>query len=94
MGRKVPTGQASIEVPGLGQVQGRLYSNDVRQYYGIPYGRLSKRWTRASMVTSWDGGFHNGTKLGFVASHPSNCCCRFQESHIPDQETLPFSTRV
>ncbi|KAK6379865.1 hypothetical protein LTS17_005939 [Exophiala oligosperma] len=64
MGRKVPTGQASIEVPGLGQVQGRLYSNDVRQYYGIPYGRLSKRWTRASMVTSWDGGFHNGTKLG------------------------------
>lgn len=52
------------EVPGLGTVKGWLYENGVSQYSGIPYARLAKRWTRSTLATSWEGNYHDGTKLG------------------------------
>ena len=59
-----PSGTAQLQVAGLGVVEGLKYSSGVRQYLGIPYGRLSKRWTRATLATSWEGNFHDGTRLG------------------------------
>lgn len=59
-----PVGKTSVQVPGLGKLEGLVYANGVRQFYGIPYARLLKRWTRATLATSWKDGFHDGTELG------------------------------
>jgi len=59
-----PVGKTWVEIPGLGKLEGLVYANGVRQFYGIPYARLPKRWTRASLATSWVDNFHDGTELG------------------------------
>ncbi|KAJ5778141.1 hypothetical protein N7520_001387 [Penicillium odoratum] len=51
-------------IPGLGTVDGLEYANGVQQFCGIPYAHLSKRWTRSTLRMSWEGGHHDGTKLG------------------------------
>jgi carboxylesterase type B len=66
MTRKVPAGVSSVEVKGLGTLRGVSYTDGVRQFYGIPYARLRKRWTLSTLATSWDNGSHDGTKLGYV----------------------------
>lgn len=61
-----PTGETHVEIEGLGTLKGFSYSNGVRQFCGVPYGRLTKRWTRASLADSWPNRQHDGTKLGLV----------------------------
>lgn len=59
-----PSGTVELEIPGLGKVKGFEFPNGVRHFSSIPYGRLSKRWTRATLATSWENNYHDGTKLG------------------------------
>lgn len=65
MPRKAPVGDAIVLVDGLGKLRGVEYANGVRQYFGIPYARLSKRWTLPSLATKWSNDFHDGSKLGY-----------------------------
>ncbi|CAG8347073.1 unnamed protein product [Penicillium salamii] len=55
-----------IDIPSLGRLKGFEFPNGVKYFSSIPYGRLSKRWTRASLAESWESGYHDGTKLGQV----------------------------
>ncbi|RDW70505.1 uncharacterized protein DSM5745_08016 [Aspergillus mulundensis] len=64
MTRLSPSGEAAISVPSLGALKGFTYPSGVRQFFGVPYGNISKRWTRAQLVTSWKDNFHDGTRLG------------------------------
>lgn len=59
-----PVGETTLQVAGLGEVKGLLYANGVRQFLGIPYARLAKRWTRSTLADSWPNGFHDGRDLG------------------------------
>lgn len=62
--RKVPLRKETVQIPGLGSLQGWRYENGVQQFFGVPYARLSKRWTRATLATEWEGQYHDGSKLG------------------------------
>ncbi|KAJ6017800.1 hypothetical protein N7451_001179 [Penicillium sp. IBT 35674x] len=64
MSFQVPIGFCKATIPGLGTVDGWEYANGVQQFCGIPYAHLSKRWSRSTLRTSWEGGHHDGTKLG------------------------------
>ncbi|KAK6379867.1 hypothetical protein LTS17_005941 [Exophiala oligosperma] len=66
MSYQTPTGQAHLDIPELGTASGFEYASGVRQFCGIPYGRLAKRWTRAAIADSWENGKHDGTKLGLT----------------------------
>ncbi|KAJ5681857.1 uncharacterized protein N7477_001797 [Penicillium maclennaniae] len=59
-----PVSKCRITIPGLGNVDGLEYANEVQQFCGIPYAYLSKRWTRSVLKTSWEKGHHDGTRLG------------------------------
>lgn len=60
-----PTGTTEIKVPGLGRAKGRVYADGVRQFCGMPYADLPKRWTRATLNKSWKDDYHDGTVLGY-----------------------------
>ncbi|KAM0548772.1 hypothetical protein ACHAPJ_009768 [Fusarium lateritium] len=64
MTRKVPQKKETVEIPGLGSLQGWRYENGLRQFFGVPFARIQKRWTRATLATEWKDQFHDGTKLG------------------------------
>lgn len=64
MAPQAPTGRTKHQIESLGTVEGLLFANGVRQFTGIPYGKLSKRWTRSKLNESWPDNFHDGTKLG------------------------------
>lgn len=66
MARQAPSGQVAFEVENLGVLHGVSYEDGVCQFYGVPFARYSKRWTRAELATSWQNGMHDGTKLGYV----------------------------
>lgn len=57
-------GQVEREIPGFGKLKGNTFDGGVCQFMGIPYGELTKRWTRATLLTSWKDGCHDGTVLG------------------------------
>ena len=57
-------GEQNYNIRGLGTVKGLLYANGVRQFCGVPYARLAKRWTQSTLATSWKDNYHGGTKLG------------------------------
>lgn len=57
-------GQVEREIPGFGKLKGNTFDGGVCQFMGIPYGELAKRWTRATLLTSWKDNFHDGTVLG------------------------------
>lgn len=59
-----PVSKCRIAIPGLGTLDGLAYANGVQQFCGIPYAHLPKRWTRSTLRTSWNGGHHDGTRLG------------------------------
>ena len=59
-----PSGEVEMEFPGLGTAKGLVYPTGVRQFMGIPYARLSKRWTRSVLATSWPNNYHDGRDLG------------------------------
>lgn len=66
MTRKIPTNETTVQVTGLGNLRGVTYDDGVNQFYGIPFARLAKRWTRSVLATNWENGTHDGTKLGYV----------------------------
>lgn len=70
---QTPSGVCELHVPELGTLKGLLYSNGVRQFLGIPYARLAKRWTRATLATSWPDNYHDGRDLGSQAPNPPEC---------------------
>ncbi|KAL3487247.1 Alpha/Beta hydrolase protein [Aspergillus germanicus] len=61
----------TVHVEELGQLQGWEFPNGVRQFYSIPYGRLTKNWTRATLADSWENKEHDGTRLGPWAVQPA-----------------------
>ncbi|KPM45193.1 hypothetical protein AK830_g1360 [Neonectria ditissima] len=65
-----PTGVSYVDVPSLGRVKGNLFGHGVRQFCGIPYANLSKRWTRSALNTSLAGGYHDGTQHGAICPQP------------------------
>lgn len=65
-----PTQKCTIHIASLGTISGWQYANGVRQFLGIPYATLSKRWTRSQLRTSLPNDYHNGTKLGARCPHP------------------------
>ncbi|KAI5308633.1 hypothetical protein KEM55_005254 [Ascosphaera atra] len=80
-------GTTTIEIEGLGTVKGNVYPGGIRQFCGIPYGYLAKRWTRSVLKTDWEdkGHFHDGTKLGATAPNP--------ELFRGDSSTVPTEHR-
>lgn len=64
MSFQTPTSRVSVTIVGLGRLDGFHYANGVEQFCGIPYGTLSKRWTRSKLCTSWENDYHDGTQLG------------------------------
>ncbi|KAH7022029.1 Alpha/Beta hydrolase protein [Ilyonectria destructans] len=67
---KTPTGTTKLRVEGLGDVDGLEFPDGVRQFSGIPYATITKRWTRSQLNSSWPDNFHDGTKLGCSAPNP------------------------
>lgn len=65
MSFQTPVSKCQITIPALGRLDGLQYANGVQQFCGIPYAHLPKRWTRSILKVSWEGGYHNGTKLGY-----------------------------
>jgi len=63
MSFQTPSSKASITIDDLGRLDGFHYANGVEQFCGIPYGTLSKRWTRSTLCTSWKNDYHDGTQL-------------------------------
>lgn len=70
MSPQSPVGKCSVNLEGLGRLEGWQYSNGVRQFTGIPYATLTKRWTRSYLNTSWNNHYHDGTKLGNDCPNP------------------------
>lgn len=60
-----PVSKCRTIIDGLGTLDGLQYANGVQQFCGIPYARLSKRWTRSVLNASWENDHHDGTKLGY-----------------------------
>jgi carboxylesterase type B len=58
-----------LQIPHLGEVQG-IYDiqNGITRFLGIPYGVVSKRWTRPGALTHFPDGTHDGTKPGSAHS--------------------------
>ncbi|KAM0544373.1 hypothetical protein ACHAPJ_011832 [Fusarium lateritium] len=80
---QTPTGTTKVQVEGLGTVKGSTFDHGVRQFAGIKYANLAKRWTRSQLNTSWDHQFHDGTKLGSCAPNPP-------EYNLPIDPLLPI----
>ncbi|KAH7014278.1 Alpha/Beta hydrolase protein [Microdochium trichocladiopsis] len=76
MGRQTPTGTTTVQIGPLGTATCLSYDDGVRNILGVPYGRLAKRWTRATLADSWPDNKHDGTKLGprshGIASHEAS----------------------
>ncbi|CAI6068794.1 unnamed protein product [Clonostachys chloroleuca] len=92
MSYQTPTSRAELQVGELGSLAGFAYSNGVRQFCGIPYGRISKRWTRAVLADSWAAKLHDGTKLGPSAPNPPEVLLRpNQLTPVPQFPHLPIT---
>ncbi|KAL4941540.1 Alpha/Beta hydrolase protein [Aspergillus oleicola] len=83
-----PPKQITRHVPGLGTLHGYVWPNGVQRFYGIPYGKFTKNWTRATLVESWQDQTHDGTKLGPWAMQPVPWAYVSSHSSIPVQ---PYS---
>lgn len=64
MSFQAPVSKCTAIIPNLGKLDGLQYANGVQQFCGIPYAKLSKRWTRSQMNMQWVNNYHNGTKMG------------------------------
>ncbi|KAH7021886.1 Alpha/Beta hydrolase protein [Ilyonectria destructans] len=65
-----PTGSTQHHVPTLGTINGLVFSGGIRQFCGIPYAELTKRWTRSTLKTHLPGDFHDGTQHGPITPQP------------------------
>ena len=63
-----PVGICRTNIPGLGTLDGLEFASGVQQFCGIPYAHLPKRWTRSTLNIEWEGGHHDGTKMGYGCS--------------------------
>jgi len=55
----------TVQIPQLGEVHGTYDANTkTSQFLGIPYAKVSKRWTRATPIESFLEGKHDGTTFG------------------------------
>ncbi len=55
----------TVTLVKLGDVTGvHDTENNVFKYLGIPYGSVSRRWTRAKPLTNFVSGKHDGTTFG------------------------------
>ncbi|RHZ65808.1 uncharacterized protein CDV56_102899 [Aspergillus thermomutatus] len=70
MSFQIPVSNCTVAIPSLGKLEGFQYANGVQQYCGIPYANLPRRWTRSTLKTSWEGDYHDGTKLGSDCPRP------------------------
>ena len=62
---EIPTiDTVELKVPQLGTITGLRYNGKTCQYLGIPFGEIPGRFRRSTLVTKWDGGRWDGTKLG------------------------------
>ncbi|KAH6995389.1 hypothetical protein EDB80DRAFT_877256 [Ilyonectria destructans] len=64
MAPQTPVDTTAINVPSLGKIKGLLYDNGVRQFCGIPYADLAKRWSRSTLKSNLPGDYHDGTQHG------------------------------
>ncbi|KAH7401387.1 Alpha/Beta hydrolase protein [Pyrenochaeta sp. MPI-SDFR-AT-0127] len=71
MPSQTPCGTTEIDIPSFGRITGLLYPSETRQFCGVPYARLRKRWTRSSLNTSLSGGRHDGTQHGPICPPPT-----------------------
>ncbi|KAH2762895.1 hypothetical protein KXV94_006155 [Aspergillus fumigatus] len=62
MSFQTPVSKCTTIIPALGELQGLQYANGVQQFCGIPYAELTKRWTRSTLKTVWEGSRRDGTK--------------------------------
>ncbi|KAF4256246.1 hypothetical protein CNMCM8812_008764 [Aspergillus fumigatus] len=69
MSFQTPVSKCTTIIPSLGELQGLQYANGVQQFCGISYAELTKRWTRSTLKTVWEGSRHDGTKLGNSCPH-------------------------
>ncbi|KAH7043917.1 Alpha/Beta hydrolase protein [Macrophomina phaseolina] len=70
MAPQAPTGTTTIEIPSFGKIKGLLFPSGIRQFCGIPYAQLQKRWTRSTLNTSLPGHYHDGTQHGPICPQP------------------------
>ncbi|KAH1268228.1 hypothetical protein KXX30_008365 [Aspergillus fumigatus] len=70
MSFQTPVSKCTTIIPALGELQGLQYANGVQQFCGIPYAELTKRWTRSTLKTVWEGSRRDGTKLGYASVIP------------------------
>lgn len=61
---QTPVDTVTVDIESFGRVEGHLFASGTRQFCGIPYARLSKRWTRSTLNTSLPDSYHDGTKHG------------------------------
>jgi carboxylesterase type B len=52
-----------IILGALGTVRGQR-RDGIESFLGIPYGTVTKRWTRAERVSSFANGYHDGRSYG------------------------------
>jgi hypothetical protein len=63
----------TIIIPGLGEIRGTYDpKTKTTKFLGIPYGSLSKRWTRATALAQFPEGKHDGTKFGYENINPQD----------------------
>ncbi|KAL1875846.1 hypothetical protein Daus18300_003037 [Diaporthe australafricana] len=65
-----PSSTEIISIPTFGDVKGLVYPSGARQFRGIPYAKLTKRWTRSVLNTTLPNGFHDGTQHGPICPQP------------------------
>lgn len=63
-------GEVKLDVPSLGAVTGLSLNDETCQYLGIPYASVPGRFRRSVPTTFWEGGHHDGTKLGPYCPQP------------------------
>ncbi|KAB2568565.1 Para-nitrobenzyl esterase [Lasiodiplodia theobromae] len=70
MAPQTPCGTTTIDIPSFGKVKGLVYPSGTRQFCGIPYATLTKRWTRSVLNTSLPNDYHDGTQHGPICPQP------------------------
>ncbi|KAK4689626.1 hypothetical protein P7C73_g481, partial [Tremellales sp. Uapishka_1] len=63
--------KTTVQVEGLGELTGWLNADGTQQFFNIPYGLLSKRWTNSRLRESWPDNKWDGRYLGAASSQPN-----------------------
>ncbi|KAF5370761.1 hypothetical protein D9758_002121 [Tetrapyrgos nigripes] len=60
----------TIQIPGLGVLEGWQNSDGTKQFFGIPYAQYSERFRNSKEITSWPDNKFDARKLGHYAPQP------------------------